>query len=110
ARGTAELRRLNRRGHRSELEGTASAIEQSAAVTYHVPWPYPRTDVLTLTAGYARIKNQDEFQKTRRIGPSWSRLWAGWQQSVSLIYSREDFEVGLDRGIAHFLAPDASWS
>lgn len=106
----AELRRLNRRGHRGEVEGTLSAIEQSGAVTYHVPWPYPRSDVLTLTAGYARIEANDTRERTVLAGPSWSRLWAGWQQTVALLYRFENFDVGLDAGEAGFLTPEAAWS
>ena len=109
-RGAVELRRLNRRGHRGAVEGTLSGIERSAGAKYQVPWPYPRSDVLTLSAGFSRVQSDISLERTAAIGPSWSRLWAGWQQSVALLYRREDYRVGLDHGLAHLLSPDASWS
>lgn len=109
-RSIVELRRLNRRGHRAEVEGTLSQIEQSAAAKYIMPWPYPRTDVLTLSGGYSVMETETSTENTGFVGAGWSRLWAGWQQSLALHLKREKYEVGVDRGIATLLTPEANWS
>lgn len=109
-RAAAELRRINRRGHRGKIEGTLSAIEQSAVAEYVVPWPYPRTDVLTLAAGYSVFEEDEKRERAILTGPSWARIWAGWQQAISLVYRREDFRVGLDQGVGSFLVLEGSWS
>ncbi|HSN88363.1 MAG TPA: POTRA domain-containing protein, partial [Thermoanaerobaculia bacterium] len=46
-RGTAalELRRINRQGHRAQVEVRGSEIEQSFRSQYEIPGAYPRTDV-----------------------------------------------------------------
>jgi translocation and assembly module TamA len=109
-RGVVELRRLNRRGHRATLEGTLSSIEHSAALKYQVPWPYPRTDVLTLTTGYSEVLTQTSDARTSLIGASLARIWAGWQEAFTLQYRRENWSVGIDSDHSGFLVPEASWS
>lgn len=110
ARGMVEFRRLNRAGHRADIEGTFSAIEQSGAAKYQIPWPYPRTDVLTVSGGYAMVKTDVSEQETRLAGVGLARIRAGWQENFAVFYRRERFEVGSDQGHDGFLVPEASWS
>jgi translocation and assembly module TamA len=109
ARAIVELRRLNRRGHRADLQSTASRSEQSAVVNYQVPWPYPRTDVLTTSIGYTQRVTVNTEQRTGAAGVHLSRLWGGWQQIFALQYRREAFRIGPDEGISGFVVPEASW-
>jgi len=110
ARAIAELRRLNRDGHRAELDCTISKIEQSAALQYVMPWPYPRTDVLTAAAGYKGTRTFTSTEQTGYTGLTFARLWAGWQQSIALNYRREKWQVGVDSALASYLVPEATWS
>jgi translocation and assembly module TamA len=110
AQSQLEFRRLNRRGHRALLEGTYSSIERSGAARYVIPWPYPRTDLLTLSTGYAWVKTLTSTSRTSQVGAMWSRGWHDWQQTVALNYRRENFEVGLDHGLSNLLIPEATWS
>ena len=105
-----ELRRLNRRGHRAEVEGTLSGIEQSGALRYQIPWPYPRTDLLTLQTGYAQQQINGSNERTLHVGGDLARLWAGWQYAYGLEFRRQNFTIGLDNGIGHFLVPQGTWS
>lgn len=110
ARAIAELRRINRRGHRGQVEGTLSKVEQTAAAQYAVPWPYPRSDVLTASTGYTARKTVTSEERTGFVGLAWSRLWAGWQTNVSLNARREKWQVASDSAVATYLVPEASWS
>lgn len=110
ARANVELRRLNRRGHRSELDGSISGTDQSASLAYHLPWPYPRTDLLTFTTSWSQTQLVDQDEKTAAVGAQLSRLWAGWQESFALQYLRQNWTVGIDEGRSGFLVPQASWN
>ena len=105
-----ELRRINRRGHRGEIEGTASMIERSAAAKYLIPWPYPRTDLLTYAIGYVRTETETSEEETGLAGVTWSRAPTNWQETYSVTFRRERFTVGLDQGLSNFLLPEATWS
>jgi len=109
-RGIVELRRINRSGHRGEVEGTLSRIERSAAGKYSVPWPYPRTDVLTLSSGYKYTELPINIEETEFVGVGLSRLWAGWQENFGLNFRRETFHIGIDHGVGNLLVPDATWT
>jgi translocation and assembly module TamA len=109
ATGMWELRRINRRGHRGEVEARVAEIEQSARMSYFIPGPYPRTDVLSLNTAY-QLENTDTSEsETYLIGGQRTQQRGGWREAFSLNYQREDFEVGLDSGITDLLVPGASW-
>ena len=110
-RGTAawELRRINRRGHRGEAELRGSQIEQRLQLSYLIPGPYPRTDVLSFNAAYQRQDTDTSLSETGLIGAQRTQSRGGWREALSLTYQREDFEVGLDNGISSLLVPGASW-
>ncbi|HEX5758648.1 MAG TPA: autotransporter assembly complex family protein [Thermoanaerobaculia bacterium] len=111
ARGTvnAELRRLNRQGHRGEADFRISDIEQRGELRYLVPGPYPRTDTMTYSAGYSELATEDQERRTSLVGASRTQTRGGWREAYSLYLQREDFVVGLDAGTADLLVPGASW-
>lgn len=107
--GAWELRRINRRGHRGETELRASQIAQSLQLSYQIPGPFPRTDVLSFNAAYQRQDTDTSLSETGLIGAQRTQSRGGWREALSLTYQREDFEVGLDNGISNLLVPGASW-
>lgn len=109
ASGAWELRRLNRRGHRAEAEIRGSEIERSLEMTYYIPGPYPRTDVLAFNAAYNREITDTADSEAALIGAQRTQSRGGWREALSLTYQREDFEVGLDEGVSNLLVPGASW-
>ncbi len=111
-RGTfeAENRRTNRRGHRARAELKGSDVEQSITGRYIIPSRYPRTSVLTLFAGFARLDPRSSDSDKILVGASLSRLRGSWEETLSLTFEREDFEVGPDTGRTNLLIPSASWS
>lgn len=109
ASGAWELRRLNRRGHRGEAAIKGSQIEQSLQLSYLIPGAYPRTDVLSFNAAYQRKDTDTSLSETGLIGSQLTQSRGKWREALALTYQREDFEVGLDKGISDLLVPGASW-
>ncbi len=107
--GAWELRRINRWGHRAEAEVRLSQIDQSLRTSYLIPGPYPRTDVLSLNTAYEREDTGTTFSETGLVGAQLTQSRHGWREALSLNLQREDFEVGLDKGISNLLVPGASW-
>jgi len=105
-----QFRRLNRRGHHAEGEAKLSFLEQSITARYQIPGAYPRTDVLSLTFGYADLSSATAKSRTFVLGPSRARQAGRWRETVSLIYQRETYTVGLDKGISNLLIPGVNWS
>jgi translocation and assembly module TamA len=111
-RGTLEatLRRVNRRGHQAQARLNLSRVEQSIAARYLMPSLYPRTDVVTLSAGFARLHTATSESEQVLLGASIARSRGAWDETLSLDLSRESYEVGADTGVAHLLMPGGNWS
>ncbi|MFL6199243.1 MAG: autotransporter assembly complex protein TamA [Thermoanaerobaculia bacterium] len=111
-RGTVglELRRINRRGHRGLSEARVSEIEKSFSASYQIPGPYPRTDVLTFQVGYADLRPETSRSQSALVGAGLTRARGSWREAFGLNFQREDFEVGLDKGVSELLLPQASWN
>jgi translocation and assembly module TamA len=106
----AELRRINRSGHRARVDGTISKIESGAAAQYQIPWPRPRSDVLSLTANYTERHTVTEDSRTTRGGAAVTRLRRNWEETYGIQYRYESFTVGLQSGISRLLTPEVTAS
>jgi translocation and assembly module TamA len=107
-RGTldAQFRRINRSGHRAELNVIGSSLEQSATGKYIIPGAYPRTDALTFTAGYARLQPTTYNTQSAFAGADYSlAVGKRWRESFFLSFARDVFTVGLDAGTSRLLTP-----
>lgn len=109
-RGIVEMRRLNRQGHRAQLEGIFGQREKKAELKYFIPWPNPRTDVVTFSAGYHDFRIHSIDSRVFQTGASASRLLGQWRVTPALLYRHENYQVGVDRGIVETLMPDFTWS
>ncbi|HSK75984.1 MAG TPA: POTRA domain-containing protein, partial [Thermoanaerobaculia bacterium] len=112
ARGTLglELRRINRRGHRGEVQLVGAETEQSFQASYLIPGPYPRTDILAFNAAYALEDTDTAESESMLLGAQRTQTrWGDWREALSLNYQRDDFEVGLDQGISTLLVPGVSY-
>jgi translocation and assembly module TamA len=109
ARVLTEMRRLNRRGHRARTELQYGLRDKRAGIQYFIPWPNPRTDVLTLSSGYQDIRTVTAKSRLTQAGISESRLLGKWRVDPALNYRRENFEVGVDHGIVRTLVPEGTW-
>jgi translocation and assembly module TamA len=105
-----ELRRLNRAGHRARLDLQYGLKDKRALGQYFIPWPNPRTDVMTLFAGWQDQKTVTAHSRVTQVGVNESRLLGKWRVVPGLGYRRENFEVGLDTGLVRTLIPENTWS
>ena len=112
ARGSAELdvRRINRRGHRGEVAMKMSGVERSLAGSYQIPGVYPRTDLVSFTAGYAELSPDTSQSATFLLGARRAQERGEWRESLGLSYERADFEVGADQGVSELVVPEAIWT
>lgn len=110
AKVKATWRRLNRSGHHAEAEAEASQVEYSATGKYFVPWPYPRTELLTVLAGIGRY--EPRWAESWRLvgGVTLGRARGGWRETISLAWEREDFTVAGRDGTTDLLLPGLSWT
>ncbi|MEP7011825.1 MAG: autotransporter assembly complex family protein [Acidobacteriota bacterium] len=107
--GAWDLRRINRRGHRGVVSIKASAIEQSLETSYLIPGAFPRTDLLSFNTAYDRKDNDTTQSETGLIGAQRTQTRGGWREAISLNFQREDFTVGLDKGISNLVVPGISY-
>ncbi len=112
ARGTAEaeFRRLNRAGHRAELEVGASPIERNVSARYVIPLAFPRTEVFTITTAYLNRTLATSNSEAVLARVSVARRRGVWQETLGLTYQQESFEVGTDSGTTSLLFPGVSWT
>ena len=111
-RGTValELRRINRQGHRGNVEVRASQIEKSGQAQYQIPGAYPRTDVLTFSLGYSDLQTDTSESQSSLVGVGLTQARGQWREALALNFQREDFEVGLDEGRSELVIPQATWT
>jgi translocation and assembly module TamA len=106
-KGTWDLRRINRRGHRAHIESNLSQIEQNLLSSYLIPGPYPRTDTLSFNLAYDRQITDVLDSKSGLVGAQYTRLLGSWNETFALNYQRENYKVGLDKGVSNLLVPSA---
>jgi translocation and assembly module TamA len=111
-RGTValDLRRINRQGHRGNVEVRGSQIEKSLQAQYQIPGAYPRTDVLTFSLGYSDLRTDTSESKSSLVGVGLTQARGKWREALALNLQREDFEVGLDEGRSELLIPQSTWT
>ena len=100
AKATVELRASPPRASRWRRGDDLDDWEQGSPANYAIPWPYPRTDVVTLTAGY-------ESRRPRRprahppLGAGLARLWCRMAAELRAPVPRERWaSVSTARGRA----------
>jgi translocation and assembly module TamA len=106
-----ELRRINRHGHRGQIEVKGSEIEKSFVAGYQIPGPYPRTDVISFDFGYADLRPRESEQtQSGKIAVGLSQTRGRWRETYSLGYQRDDFTIGLDKGTSYLFLPQTSFT
>jgi translocation and assembly module TamA len=105
-----ELRRLNRRGHRAMGEISGSIVEKEVSGRYVIPFGTPRPQVLSFAAGFARFTPSTSKSNAAIISTTLGRSRGRWQETLSLTFQLEDFEIGTTSGTSNLLMPSAGWS
>jgi translocation and assembly module TamA len=111
ARGTVALdvRRVNRRGHRAEIDTKLSEVESRLEGTFIVPKRAARTDFTRYSVGYSELDSDTTQQRTALVSAGLDRARGSWREHFALAWQQEDFTVGPDRGTSELLMPQASW-
>jgi translocation and assembly module TamA len=105
-KGSLEFRRLNRHGHRGQIEGILSDTRQGIGAQYSLPRASGKTQTLTFLAGYKFENTETEKSQGYQVGARIERLIDPWHLLMGLFFSRQKFTVGLDEGNPHLLTPD----
>lgn len=99
----AEIRRLNRHGHRAELDAWLAPVERRVAMRYAVPLRSAKASLLTFNAGFVDSHPETSDTETWLLGGSLAGLWAGWRSETGLSLQRATFEVSEQSGIVTLL-------
>ena len=112
ARGRAalDLRRVNRLGHKAELDLSLSRIDKTLQASYIVPRGYPRTSMLRYSLGYADINSISNTRHTALAQTSIGTTRGLWRETYSLAFQRERYSVGSDDGTSNLVMPEVSWT
>lgn len=108
--GGLEVRRVNRRGHRLETNLETSRPETNGSIDYHVPFPYPATDVITLGLAAGQERYFGQLGRRASVGLTWSRMLGQWRRGLGLRWQQERFVVASDSGTIRTLEPEMTWS
>ncbi len=90
----AELRRINRRGHKVRFDLLASSIEQSFSSQYLIPIKNVATDNLAFTASASRVQEGDIDTDQYKLGVGINENWLGFRRRLSLTLEQENFDIG----------------
>lgn len=107
----AQLRRINRSGHRFRFDTRLSAIEQTATGEYRIPVRNYATDYVSYrgSLGIEEIGDLETEQLT--VGGAWNDRWRGMQRQLYVQARREEFgPSGAPTRIERTLFPGAQLS
>lgn len=101
----AELRRINRHGHKMRFDLRASLIEQTVSSQYQIPIKNIVTDNLALTASASREQEGDVDTDQFKFATSINDNWHGFQRRLYLSLERENFDIGEGTQASTLLTP-----
>jgi translocation and assembly module TamA len=101
----AELRRINRLGHKMRFDLRASAIEQAVSGQYQVPIKNIATDNLNFTASASQEQEGDIDTDQFKLGTSLNENWLGFRRRLYLSLERENFDDGDGSQTSNLLTP-----
>lgn len=106
----AEFRRINRRGHKMNVDLRASSIEQRIGTQYLIPIKNIATDNLAFTASASREELGDVDTNQFKLGTSLNENWYRFRRRLYLSLERENFDVGAGGQTSTLLIPGAQLS
>lgn len=103
-------RRLNRKGHQLELNGSWSSVIAEAGAIYRLPLNDPRRNWLSFSTGYKREDNSSADSETWKVGAKIFRQQTeNWLRTYFVDFGYEEFVVGVDDGDSVLVIPGVSW-
>jgi len=103
-------RRLNRKGHQLEVNGSWSNVIAEAGASYRLPLNDPRNNWLSFDTGYKREDNASSESETWKVGAKiFRKQTENWLRTYYIDYGLENWLVGVDEGSSRLLIPGVSW-
>ncbi len=101
----------NPRGHRLGADTKISQSELGVSANYQVPRRHPSNEWLQISTGFRQqsFDTYDTLSADLVVNESKRRFW-GIMENHFVSLSRDDFEIGDEKGIATFLIPGVRWS
>ncbi|WP_136805175.1 autotransporter assembly complex protein TamA [Desulfosediminicola flagellatus] len=101
----AELRRINRSGHKMRFDLRASEIEQTVSSQYQIPIKKITTDSLAFTASASSEQEGDIDTDQFKLVTSINDDWYGFRRRLYLSLERENFDIGEGTQTSNLLTP-----
>lgn len=103
ASGSVEFRRLNRLGHRAEIDAWVAEVERRVTTRYVLPMRFRAASIATISAGFVDEAPETSDTRTWITGVSVAGLWGSWRGEVNLTAQRASFEVADQSGVVSLL-------
>lgn len=104
-----ERPRVNRAGHRMQVQLKLAPVESDFAFDYLIPLADPRRRRLDLSAAWKREDTDSQDSESQSIGASVTQPRGAWREISSLRLLNERFETGADHDTVHLLLPGIAW-
>ena len=109
-RAGVEQRRVNRHGHRYEIQLLASQIKYSLAAEYVIPGADPRSDSWNIRSLLSAEDSDIKTSQTATFGISQQKQEGLWLKIASLDYQWERFDFGAERQTTQLLIGGLNWT
>lgn len=105
-----ENRRLNRRGHRLQVDGRASPVRSELSSQYLIPWEDPVRETLSLQAGYLHEDTDTLRSDSAALGARFLHPRRNWSETLGLDLKYENSRIkGTEAQSAVLLIPSVQW-
>lgn len=105
-----EVPRVNRYGHRFDTELKVSGIGNSISGRYRIPIQDPRHDELIFSGSRANTRLETSKSTITNLAASLLQLQGEWQETISLTYHKENYEIAGVERTTTLLMPGVSLS
>ncbi|MDY6943438.1 MAG: autotransporter assembly complex family protein [Pseudomonadota bacterium] len=105
-------RRVNRRGHRINVDARLAETGNGVDARYVIPIDQPATDNLALLGRVFDEDIDDRFSRIRSLGVARNNVFGRWTRTLRLMLENETFDIGLgaDPQRSDALIPGLSFS
>lgn len=102
---------VNQYGHTFNLNLRAAQKNNYYVASYTIPGNNPVTDQYNISGGYSTEQIPSGSAESKSFGISYTTIWHGWQQILSLRYLNERYNINyLPKTSSNMLVPSISWS
>ena len=101
-----ENHRVNRRGHRYQIDSELAPVRSNLTFNYEIPLADPARERINLSAGFQTEDTNTATSDRYRLGVAHLKQYpSGWIHTRSLRYEREAFRIADTRATTRLLMP-----